>query len=170
MGLPAAHAIDSRSGPSVFFQFSHQRGILTAAALISALQNKRRSRGNNGQTELSVDKHSVEAVGGGRGGPAGRLYGSRVLAASAADQASGPPVRADRTDTPGDDRRGPFQSLHFAPGGAGFTPGRGRWHAAVRGRQTRRGTAMEIPDPACLEFFRHPHHRTEREPGDRARR
>src|SRR5450830_183447 len=137
--------LSSRSDPSAFFRFDRQRGILTPAALISARQDKRPSRGNNGETELAVDEYSVEAVGGGRGGLVGRVYGGWVLAGAAGDQKSGPQVWADRTGAPGDDRRGQFQSLYLAPGGAGSALGRGRRRAAIRHRPTRRGAAVEIP-------------------------
>src|SRR6266567_3623564 len=140
------------------------------SAVISALQNKRPSRGNKAATEDTVDEYPVEAVGGGRGRLVGRLYGGRVLADAAGDQESGPQVRAHRIGAPGDDQRGPFQSIYLAPGGGGPAPGRGRWRTVIRDRQARRGAALEIPGPARLELCRNPHYRTERELGDRGGR
>ena len=112
----------------------------------------------------------MEAVGGGRGGLDGGIYLGRVLAGAADDQEPSPQVRADRIGAPGDDQRGPFQSLYLAPGGAGPALGRGRWRAAIRSRQACRGAAVEIPGPARLELCRNPYYRAERELCDRGGR
>ena len=102
--------------------------------------------------------------------PAGCVCGSRVRAGAAAHQAPDCQLCEVRTRAKRGGGRRSLQPVHLAAGGAGHSPRRSRWRAAVVRRQARRGTAVALAAAAGLELCRDPRHGAKCQPGHRAGR